>query len=249
MPRVRRPARRLRLIVDDVHRPTKQVDRPRVQPAGPGLRQAQLGARLLQVLIARSSTAPSAARSLSGSVGQRLAHPLRQPAVSTAASGAGRLSSATREAASSDVMWMVAMPDSTSATLASASAGSGLRRRPLRALRARGPFAVGLGLQVLVGALLGAVARVVGARVPAHRAHAVVHRAPDAVVGEGRERDAGAAVVALGRLDQALAAVADQVVDLDRRAERPLHLARDRLDQREVLFDKFVLAPTPPRCD
>ena len=125
--------------------------------------------------------------------------------MSTAASGAGRLSSATRDAASSDVMWMVATPDSTSPMPASVSAASRFAAAGRAGFwRLRRAFAIGLVLQVLVGALLGAVAGVVGARVPAHRANAVVHRAADAVVRERAEGDAGAAVEAFGGLDQAL---------------------------------------------
>ena len=112
--------------------------------------------------------------------GQRLADAAGQPAGIDGGVGAGRLSSATRDAASSDVMCMVAMPDSSSATPPAS------RRRRVFApptasgfWRLRRALAIGLVLQVLVGALLGAVAGVVGARVPAHRANAVIHRAPD----------------------------------------------------------------------
>ena len=133
------------------------------------------------------------------------------------------------------------------ASVAAVSAGpsaarlapAGWRAAALRSAASRSAWR----LQQLVGALLGAVARVVGARVPAHGAQPVEHRAADPVVGERAERHARASVEALGRLDQPLRPVADQVVELDRRAQRLLHLARDRLHQRQVLLDQASFLP------
>ena len=110
------------------------------------------------------------------------------------------------------------------------------RARPLLGRRAP----LGQVLQVLVGPLLGAVSGIVGARVPPHGAQPIEHRPADPVIGEGGERGPLAGVEALGGLDQPLAAVADQVLEIDGPAQAALELAGDRLHQGEVLRDQRV---------
>src|SRR5262249_14202151 len=87
-----------------------------------------------------------------------------------------------------------------------------------------------------------AVTSDLAARVAPERADGVVHRAADAVAGEGREARATPGVVAPGGLDEANHAVAFEVLELD----VPLELAPDPPGDRGHEVDVLVYQVVAP---
>ena len=117
----------------------------------------------------------------------------------------------------------------------------GLVRRTFRwCRRLRGRLSRGRFRHVLGRSFLGAKARVVAARVPAHRAHAVEDGTAHAVVRERAEGRALFGIVFVRGFDQSLGPVRDQIAGLHGLAELPAQLGSDRVHQMQVLLYKLI---------